>query len=183
MRKPKVQKDQQYGRLTTVECEGRNTRREFIWKCGCECGEEKVVSSALLLSGTTRSCGCLRRENSKKMRWAGCGELSGHYFGNLRNGAKKRGLVFDIEIEYAWQLFLEQDRKCSLTGVDIEFRPTLRSNKLATASLDRIDSSKGYNIGNVHWVHKDINRMKWEFSQERFVELCRLVVEYEGNHG
>ena len=182
MGKQKVQKGQQYGRLTIVECQGKNSQRQIICKCVCECGEEKVLASSRLLSGNTKSCGCLRRENSKKIRWAGCGEISGQYFGNLRKGAEKRGLSFNIEIEHVWQLFLEQDRKCSLTGVDLEFRPTTRSEKLGTASLDRIDSSMGYDVGNVHWVHKDINRMKWEFSQDRFMELCRLVVEHEENH-
>lgn len=46
-----------------------------------------------------------------------------------------------------------------------------------TASLDRIDSSRGYVEGNVQWVHKDVNFMKQALSQERFVELCTLVAE------
>jgi len=44
-----------------------------------------------------------------------------------------------------------------------------------TASLDRIDSSKGYVKDNVQWVHKDINRMKWNFPQDKFVKLCSFV--------
>jgi len=178
LRNPKVQKHQVYGRLTTVRCQGRNSRREYVWKCKCECGEYKIVSSALLLSGTTQSCGCLRRENSKQMRWAGCGDLSGQYFCSLRLGAEKRGLLFDIDIEYAWNLFVEQDGRCALTGTKIWFRPTTRSEMLGTASLDRIDSSKGYSVDNVHWVHKDINKMKMDLNQDRFIELCCQVAEH-----
>ena len=49
--------------------------------------------------------------------------------------------------------------------------------KETTASLDRIDSLLGYTIDNVQWVHKDINRIKFDMSQCRFVELCCLIAE------
>jgi hypothetical protein len=43
------------------------------------------------------------------------------------------------------------------------------------ASLDRIDSKKGYVEGNVHWVHKDVNMMKRNFTEEYFINLCETV--------
>lgn len=48
------------------------------------------------------------------------------------------------------------------------------------ASLDRIDSSQGYIKGNVQWVHKDINKMKFDLSQDRFLELCNIIVQNRG---
>jgi hypothetical protein len=45
-----------------------------------------------------------------------------------------------------------------------------------TASLDRIDSSKGYIIGNVQWAHKMVNRMKNDMPQEEFIEFCRDII-------
>ena len=44
-----------------------------------------------------------------------------------------------------------------------------------TASLDRIDSSKGYVEGNVQWVHKMINMSKQQYSQEEFIDMCKAV--------
>ena len=44
-----------------------------------------------------------------------------------------------------------------------------------TASLDRIDSSKGYVIGNVQWVHKDINIMKNKFDNQYFIDMCKKI--------
>lgn len=43
------------------------------------------------------------------------------------------------------------------------------------ASLDRIDSSKGYIPGNVQWVDKRVNYMKQALPEGEFAELCRLV--------
>jgi hypothetical protein len=47
-----------------------------------------------------------------------------------------------------------------------------------TASLDRIDSSKGYIEGNVQWVHRNINLMKLDHSEEKFLNYCKLVADH-----
>jgi hypothetical protein len=44
-----------------------------------------------------------------------------------------------------------------------------------TASLDRIDSSRGYIEGNVQWVHKMANMCKQHYSQKRFIDMCIAV--------
>jgi hypothetical protein len=76
-------------------------------------------------------------------------------------------------LEYAWDLFIAQNRTCVLSGVRLTFGK--RGN---TASLDRIDSSEGYVEGNVQWVHSEINRMKGRLSDKNFVEMCRKVVKW-----
>lgn len=49
-----------------------------------------------------------------------------------------------------------------------------------TASLDRIDSNRGYTQDNVQWVHKDVNKMKMDLNQQIFVELCRAIAAHSG---
>ena len=75
-----------------------------------------------------------------------------------------------------WRLFLIQKRKCALTNKILNFGKRSRSVQ-CTASLDRIDSKKGYENGNVQWVHKDINKIKWDYDQDYFIEMCKLVAE------
>jgi len=87
----------------------------------------------------------------------------------------RKALEISITIEDAWDLFLKQDKKCALTGLLLKI--DIKSN--GTALLDRIDSSKGYTIDNIQWVHKDINFMKKNYSQDYFIEMCKKVVEYE----
>lgn len=53
---------QKFYRLTVVEKVG-SCRLGIKWKCVCDCGKSKVVISANLNSGNTRSCGCLNLEN------------------------------------------------------------------------------------------------------------------------
>lgn len=87
----------------------------------------------------------------------------------------------DITLNDAYSLLVEQNHKCALTGVDISFADTSKEHAAGktTASLDRIDSSKGYIKGNIQWVHKMINIMKWSSSQDEFKLWCRLVVEHD----
>ena len=55
-----------------------------------------------------------------------------------------------------------------------------RRNRInGTASLDRIDSSKGYVPGNIQCVHKDINALKTDFSEERFLELIHMIAAHD----
>lgn len=52
-----------FGRLIVIGLHvGRHARR--AWDCLCDCGNPVVVRANPLLSGNTRSCGCLSREMS-----------------------------------------------------------------------------------------------------------------------
>ena len=92
---------------------------------------------------------------------------------------KKRNHKFSISIQYAWNLFLKQKRKCALTGMDLVFGKSMKEveSGATTASLDRIDNKLGYIKGNVHWVHKDINFMKQGFDLNYFIEMCSMVAK------
>lgn len=165
------------GYWTVIEDASTYTRNRQRGKllCRCVCGTEKYVWKSHLLNGDSRSCGCKRPGGTSHYKWTGCGELDGNHWNQIvRNATGKKGraaFIISITIEDAWNLFLAQDRKCALTGLQIQ----LGSER--TASLDRIDSSIGYVPGNVQWVHKDINRMKNTFPQGKFIALCHLVSE------
>lgn len=49
-----------FGRLTVLEqAEWKNGTS--YWRCRCECGNETTVRYAYLITGHTKSCGCLQR--------------------------------------------------------------------------------------------------------------------------
>ena len=97
------------------------------------------------------------------------------YFNGVRNNAKKRGLLFNLTIQNMWEQFERQNQKCVYTGLVLQLPSRSRERCGGTTSLDRIDSSKGYILGNIQWVHKDVNWMKQDFEQGYFIEMCRLV--------
>jgi len=55
-----------FGRLTVVERSFSPRRSRTIWICRCTCGQESDVISKHLVSGHTRSCGCLCKERTRE---------------------------------------------------------------------------------------------------------------------
>lgn len=96
------------------------------------------------------------------------------WFSKRAKGAKERGIEFDITVEYIYSVYIRQNKECSLTGIPLVFN--YKSDK-CNVSIDRIDSSKGYVKRNIQLVHKDINFMKYIYSQKRFIELCNMVAK------
>ena len=153
-------------------------------KIKCFCGNEFSTTPHLVFSGMSSSCGCIL-DGKSSPRWKGCGEISGVNFNRIRQSAKRDKLKnheFNITIKYIWNLFLKQQRKCAISGVDINFvEDYVNDNKNQTASLDRINSNKGYVIGNVQWVHKRINEMKMEDDVDDFYRWIEIIHRHKIN--
>ena len=57
-----------YGRLVVIEKTDKRTNDgTIIWKCQCDCGNIKEVSTSSLNKGYTKSCGCLNNDTRSKM--------------------------------------------------------------------------------------------------------------------
>lgn len=102
--------------------------------------------------------------------------IPARYFDSLKHGALRRNINFEITIDDLWYQFEKQNGRCSLSGLDLKFPMFGEKATKQTASLDRIDSDLGYIKTNIQWLHKDVNKMKWELSQERFLELCKTII-------
>ena len=166
----------QIGELTVISApEYRNSYpgKAFIawYNCMCSCGKQKWIRGYMLNSHHSNSCGlCKTTEN-----------ISGNYWGTVKNGAKRRNLEFSITHKMVLQTLTEQNNKCALSGVPIEFSKNRQRRastyKEQTASIDRIDSSKGYVEGNIQIVHKYVNLMKLDHSTEEFIGWARKIVK------
>ena len=51
-----------FGYYTAIRQDGCNSKGVPYWLCRCRCGNEKRVLAYSLLSGHTKSCGCMKRE-------------------------------------------------------------------------------------------------------------------------
>jgi hypothetical protein len=184
---------QKFGKLT-AQSEFTKNKHTYVISI-CDCGKQHSTEKYHLMKGhidRCRSCqmtGKLR--GSKHNKWTGCGEISGNWWYNhvVRSALADKSVAknrkpkeLSITVEYAWNLFLQQERKCALTGIEIQFPTNCYNDRKSdyTASLDRIDSSKGYIEGNVQWVHKHINMMKGKYEVEYFVEMCSKVTAFAG---
>jgi len=179
-----------FGKLTIInfshtERKGK-TRWVGFWNAKCECGNTLLVNTRSLKESKklVRSCGCafinkLKNNNGdRNPRWAGKGPIPGKMFTSLKKGAKARGIEFNITLDDMLGQLILQNYRCALTGDQLKFQSSSHTSKESTASLDRIDSSLGYTKGNIQWVLKIVNRMKFDLPQKLLVELCEKVVNY-----
>jgi hypothetical protein len=88
-------------------------------------------------------------------------------FRTAKQRARKSGLEFNITLEHILSLYEKQNRICYISGVEL----SLEKHSPRTVSLDRIDSSKGYVIGNVVLCTDFINRSKSDYTIDEFKEL------------
>lgn len=186
--------NKKFGSLFVIGEEGITKAGHATWRCKCDCGNVVIRTGTSLIRSKFSSCGnsfdkyhniCFSRPMGKEnSNWRGFGDISSTWFSNVilrsadgRKSRRKIAKKIDITIEDIWHLFLEQNKKCALSGVEL-FLPkngTREECKRANASLDRIDSSLGYVKGNIQWVTKNINIMKNTLNQEEFIDICKSV--------
>lgn len=184
---PLIKKGDRFGKWTvtdsTLRKDPNKKAKAHCVEVTCDCGTVQLIITNKLYVGTSTQCLSCKAEESHRKYFKGVGELSESFMSRVKRGAVARNLEFDITTEYVWNLFLEQGRRCKLTNVPITLGRrsyTTDKNRIEnyTASLDRIDSKKGYIEGNLQWVHKWINLIKMDFDQSEFIDLCRDVVDH-----
>lgn len=156
----------------------------------CKCGSIDFKQERYLLTGRSTSCkSCASKKTAKKfpppINRKGYGALSGTHYLAIKNGAVRRDIEFNVSPEYLWKMFEKQDGKCALTGIPIILNRSLKNQNVnwdvITASVDRIDSQIGYVDGNLWWVHKEINRLKNNYSIDELLYWSRLLVNKHDN--
>jgi len=109
-----------------------------------------------------------RGENLKKAileRWHGA-----------KDRAKKKNLPFSISRDFVENLWVEQEGKCAISGIEMTY--TMFSGRVPTnLSIDQISPNKGYTEGNIQLVCSAINQMKNDMSEEELFMFCLRVVE------
>jgi hypothetical protein len=159
--------DKKYNLTIIKYVDSSNNSRTQI-KVRCDCGNTNNISTYHF--GKIKMCRkCfLSKNGTSHPSYKGTINITKTYFSQIQLNAKSRNLNFNLTINDLDKLLVKQNFKCYLSGQNIAVH-----NK--TASLDRIDSSKGYTKNNIAWIHKDIQRMKSNFNVAYLIDICNKI--------
>lgn len=100
-----------------------------------------------------------------------------HTFKKINNKGRKRCEVTLQNLKEQWE---KQLGICPFTGYRMVLKTNSTSGLGATpydASLDRIDNSKGYEIGNIRFISVMANYARNTFTDEELIQFCKIVTE------
>lgn len=173
-----------YGENTVISENVIRKDGKICFEVKCSCGRIGFKQAKALKNGKSTRCkSCSSKKTFSEyplpVNFKNIGGLGATFFGSIRDGAIKRGYEFSITQQYLWTLLEDQQFRCALSGMPINLSLLIKKSNpdysKFTASVDRINNDLGYIEGNVQWVHKDVNRMKWKWTEEYFVYICRMV--------
>ena len=150
-----------------------------LWRVQCDCGKE-MTQPASKFKRLTGCRSCSVKDKPKPSGTAshvfkGHGKIGSKYWSGVKRHARDRRLKFEISIEQGWDLFNKQGGRCAFTGEQLTFK--ISKGEIQTASLDRIDSTRGYTLDNVQWVHKTVNMMKRNLGNDEFLDWIKKIAD------
>src|SRR3954452_19872647 len=153
---------QRFGRLEALTCVGSRAKQR-VWHCRCDCGGSSEPTAHDLITGNTKSCGCLHRERAGAMGRAnvthgGVGtRLHRIWHGMIQRCGNPRHVAFEryggagIAVCSEWQADFVAFRRWALAN---GYREDL--------TLERRDGKRGYDQDNCCWAtRKEQARNAW----------------------
>jgi hypothetical protein len=168
-----------YGRLTALSVESKG--HSVFWKCSCECSQTTIATTSQLTLGNKKSCGCLRKEITSKLRETSGGNTldsgQSHFnkiYYQYRKDAQKRNIQFSISREEFKKII---DRNCHYCEAEPStgFVEKKRNGSYLHNGIDRKINSLGYNIDNCLPCCSRCNKMKMNLDYHDFLAQCGVI--------
>lgn len=136
-----------FGRLLVYADAGKTKAGDYCYLTLCDCGESKVIRGSVMRSGSTKSCGCIRRETTaaKNYKHGGVGTPTYESWQGMKNRCLNRNQPewqryggAGVTIDPAWMDFAS-------FVADMGERPEGKT-------LDRINPFGNYEKSNCRWA-------------------------------
>jgi len=166
--------NRKFVRLTVLKRD-HSYYKESRWICLCKCGNTIIVRKSSLLSGNTRSCGCLSKEASSKRALERNKIEYGlaakrEIYRNYVYSAKRRNLSFELSFEQLLNLVQQNCHYCGSPPLNNTGSKRKKNGDFIYNGIDRKDNMKGYLMENCVTCCNICNRAKYKMSYNEFME-------------
>jgi transcriptional regulator with GAF, ATPase, and Fis domain len=169
----------------------RQSEAEPLVKVCTICNEEKLLEDFTIdprfRDGRRNQCKCCINERLRYKREHNIDDFKGKRNRRLQKhrktlrgclqqrliSAKMRDSNCSITIEDVEDQYLKQNGRCNLSGLPL----VTDGSHWEVLSLDRIDSSRGYEKGNIQLLTNRVNLMKGNMDQLEFLKLCERILK------
>jgi len=139
--------------LLSIKSDLITKNKKFFYECLCDCGKVVLIQEQALITSRTKSCGCLRKL---------CAERTKKHGATAKDSSLRKEFKTWIKIKERCFCTTSKDFK-SYGAKGITLEPLFQNDFLAFLahvgpapskdySIDRIDNTKGYVIGNMRWA-------------------------------
>lgn len=133
-------------------------------------------------SSECRSCFRLRSSKNQKIRHhtGGVDYHLPYIMRGVRHRARKNKIECNIDAEFLNELLEKQGGRCAISDVTLTFEKG-QGHIATNASVDRINSTKGYTSDNVQLVANQVNTMKSNLNLCELMTWCNLILDNNKN--
>lgn len=161
-------------------CQSQRQRNKLViyYRCDiCSKNFTRLKKSSKAESERKSMCkSCLQEIKLQKFgghshNYTGTKNFAGRLISGWKGSALRRGIRWDLSKDQLDEIFLKQNNKCALSGMDFDYN----KRSIYRPSIDRIDSTKEYTYDNIQFVCVIVNIMKNKFSQKEFIDMCKKI--------
>ncbi len=168
MSRCKIIAGKQYSKLIAIEPTTPNSNNKSRWIFACECGNQKIIVATKVISGQTKSCGCLRPYVKI--------DPATKQYRSIPNSAAREVWSAHYTDGCPFEAFLELSQcACHYCGS----APIGKRRDFTYNGLDRKDSSRDHSPDNIVPCCKHCNWFKGNTPYDTFLGRVERIHEYQ----